>query len=275
MGRRAWILIGVAVAMLLGGSLRTLDLLFEARAAEEKTTTLLKTLERPPMLLVFGRQIWLNNEPVTWAGEVQQPSTDPKIGPLFQRLERQRELWKVVNPDKQATAIEICADEKITFGLLKRIIHTSALVGYVSVRLGRLKVGSTPESRPPLLKVDSCSGVVLSTHALVRATPERDLPPEKMLHLAMLVRAEGYVIAAAGDRLEIPGKGGDLSGKLGKQVSKIRTGLPQKKDILLAAEDDVVQRDVMTALEACRATGLSEISLTDPAGVEVELPSAS
>ena len=77
-----------------------------------------------------------------------------------------------------------------------------------------------------------------------------------------------YLLSAGHERQKIESRGGRYDrGELQRVLRKIRTYIPSKKDLALAAEDDVLLGDLMDTLETIHATGFTKLSLSDVEGV--------
>ena len=91
-----------------------------------------------------------------------------------------------------------------------------------------------------------------------------DTPPEMRIKVTVLVGDEGYVITAGGERLVVP-KAGQVydTEKLGKQLREIKTRLPNKEDITVAAEDGIQYKHLIRAMDVALAQHFTQIQVSD------------
>ena len=95
-------------------------------------------------------------------------------------------------------------------------------------------------------------------------TPEE--PPEPPLNITVLVEEDGYTLVAGGDRLSISKLGDNYdTEKLATQLREVKTRLPDKTDIKVAAEDGIKYDHVIQAMDVCLTEKFPEISLVDAA----------
>jgi biopolymer transport protein TolR len=91
-----------------------------------------------------------------------------------------------------------------------------------------------------------------------------DVPPELRVKVVVLVGEEGYVITAGGERLVVPKQGQIYdTEKLGKQLREIKTRLPNKEDITVAAEDGIQYRHLIRAMDVALAQHFTQIQVSD------------
>ena len=98
------------------------------------------------------------------------------------------------------------------------------------------------------------------------AERREDQPPELRVKVVVLVGDEGYTITAGGERLLVP-KVGELydTEKLGKQLREIKTRLPKKEDITIAAEDGIKYKFLVRAMDVALAQHFTQIQVSDAA----------
>ena len=96
------------------------------------------------------------------------------------------------------------------------------------------------------------------------ADKSEDTPPELRVKVVVLVGDDGYTITAGGERLVIP-KAGQLydTEKLGKQLREIKTRLPNKEDITVAAEDGIQYKHLIRAMDVALAQHFTQIQVSD------------
>jgi biopolymer transport protein TolR len=98
------------------------------------------------------------------------------------------------------------------------------------------------------------------------AEKSEDVPPEMRVKVVVLVGDDGYTITAGGERLVVPKQGQIYdTEKLGKQLREIKTRLPQKEDITVAAEDGIQYKHLITAMDVCLAQRFTQIQVSDAA----------
>ena len=96
------------------------------------------------------------------------------------------------------------------------------------------------------------------------AEKREDTPPEMRVKVIILVGEEGYVITAGGERLVVPKQGEvyDLEG-LGKKLKDIKTRLPKKNDLTVAAEDGIKYKHLIHAMDVCLSQHFTQIQVSD------------
>jgi biopolymer transport protein ExbD len=96
------------------------------------------------------------------------------------------------------------------------------------------------------------------------ADKSEETPPEMRVKVVVLVGDDGYTITAGGERLVIP-KAGQLydTEKLGKQLREIKTRLPTKEDITVAAEDGIQYKHLIRAMDIALAQHFTQIQVSD------------
>jgi biopolymer transport protein ExbD len=101
-------------------------------------------------------------------------------------------------------------------------------------------------------------------------TPSEQAPEQqKSLTVTLVVGARGFVLqTSAGASFEIPPLGRaddgpvyDLKG-LGERLKQLRADYPDQAAVTVAAEDQVLYRDLVKAIDACVGAGLSAVSVT-------------
>ena len=96
------------------------------------------------------------------------------------------------------------------------------------------------------------------------AEKREDQPPEMRVKIVILVGEEGYTVTAGGERLVIPKSGAvyDIE-KLGKQLRDIKTRLPKKNDLTVAAEDGIQYKHLIRAMDVALGQHFTEIRVSD------------
>jgi biopolymer transport protein TolR len=98
------------------------------------------------------------------------------------------------------------------------------------------------------------------------AEKNEDVPPEMRVKVVVLVGDDGYTITAGGERLVVPKQGQIYdTEKLGKQLREIKTRLPQKDDLTVAAEDGIQYKHLIAAMDVCLAQRFTQIQVSDAA----------
>ncbi len=98
------------------------------------------------------------------------------------------------------------------------------------------------------------------------AEKKEDTPPEMRVKVVVLVGDEGYIITAGGERLVVPKQGEvyDTEG-LGKRLREIKTRLPEKEDLTVAAEDGIKYKFLIKAMDIALSQHFSQIQVSDSA----------
>jgi len=93
---------------------------------------------------------------------------------------------------------------------------------------------------------------------------KEDIPPEMRVKVVVLVGDDGYTITAGGERLVIP-KQGEVydTEKLGKQLREIKTRLPKKEDLTVAAEDGIKYKYLIRTMDIALAQHFTKIQVSD------------
>lgn len=95
---------------------------------------------------------------------------------------------------------------------------------------------------------------------------QQDEPPPEQINVTVLVETDGYTLVAGGDRLTIS-KIGDAydNEKLATQLRDVKTRLPDKTDIKVAAEDGIRYELIIQAMDVCLTEQFKDIQLVDAA----------
>jgi len=95
---------------------------------------------------------------------------------------------------------------------------------------------------------------------------QQDEPPPQQLKVTVLIEEDGYTLVAGGDRLSISKLGGNYdTEKLGKHLKQVKTRLPDKTDIKVAAEDGIRYDYIIQAMDVCLMEQFPDIQLVDAA----------
>jgi biopolymer transport protein ExbD len=96
------------------------------------------------------------------------------------------------------------------------------------------------------------------------AEKKQDQPPHMRVKVVVLVGDEGYIITAGGERLVVPKQGLVYdTEKLGKRLREIKTRLPEKEDITVAAEDGIKYKHLIRAMDIALAQHFTQIQVSD------------
>lgn len=96
------------------------------------------------------------------------------------------------------------------------------------------------------------------------AEKKQDQPPQMRVKVVVLVGDEGYIITAGGERLVVPKQGQVYdTEKLGKRLREIKTRLPEKEDITVAAEDGIQYKHLIRAMDIALAQHFTQIQVSD------------
>jgi biopolymer transport protein TolR len=90
-------------------------------------------------------------------------------------------------------------------------------------------------------------------------------PPEEKIKVILQVQANGFVLASsAGDRIEIP-KSGDVYDmeQLREKLQERKRLEPNRKDLVVAPEDGVQYKDVVSSMDMVVGEGFPDMSLSD------------
>jgi biopolymer transport protein TolR len=100
------------------------------------------------------------------------------------------------------------------------------------------------------------------------AAEKSDDVPELQQKIVILVGEEGYVITVGPERLVIPKQGQIYdTEKLGKQLREIKTKIPKKEDLTVAAEDGIQYKHLIKAMDVALAQHFTQIQVSDAAAV--------
>ena len=96
------------------------------------------------------------------------------------------------------------------------------------------------------------------------AEKKQDQPPQLRVKVVVLVGDEGYIITAGGERLVVPKQGQVYdTEKLAKKLREIKTRLPKKEDLTVAAEDGIKYKHLIRAMDIALAQRFTQIQVSD------------
>jgi biopolymer transport protein TolR len=95
------------------------------------------------------------------------------------------------------------------------------------------------------------------------ATDEK--PPENVVTLTLFINKDGYTFAkSTGENTEIPKKGEEYDvGKLADILKDAKTAYPDKNDIMVKSDDDVIYNNVIRAIDVVLSNKFADVSLSD------------
>lgn len=96
------------------------------------------------------------------------------------------------------------------------------------------------------------------------AEKTQDQPPEMRVKVVVLVGDEGYIITAGGERLVVPKQGAVYdTEKLASRLREIKTRLPTKEDLTVAAEDGIRYLHLIRAMDVALGQHFTQIQVSD------------
>jgi len=91
-----------------------------------------------------------------------------------------------------------------------------------------------------------------------------ETPPELQLKIVVVVNQEGFNVVVGQDQTPIPKKGTDYDfDKLGTELKKAKDAHPDKNDIQVASEDQVVFDTLIRTMDTALSSRFADISLID------------
>jgi len=91
-----------------------------------------------------------------------------------------------------------------------------------------------------------------------------ETPPELQLKIVVVVNQEGFNVVVGQDQTPIPKKGTDYDfEKLAVELKKAKDAHPDKNDIQVASEDQVVFDTLIRTMDAALSSRFPDISLID------------
>jgi len=99
------------------------------------------------------------------------------------------------------------------------------------------------------------------------AGAESDKPPEITVQLTLFINKDGYTFAKSGGEsstVDIPKKGEEYDyAKLADTLKDAKTAYPDKNDIQVKADDDVVYNNIIRAMDVVLSNKFPDVSLSD------------
>src|SRR3954447_23869629 len=91
-----------------------------------------------------------------------------------------------------------------------------------------------------------------------------ETPPQQQVKIVVIVNQEGFNLVVAQDQTPIPKKGTEYDfEKLGTELKKVKDAHPDKNDVQVASEDQVVFDTLIRAMDTCLSNRFPDISLID------------
>ncbi len=97
------------------------------------------------------------------------------------------------------------------------------------------------------------------------AGSETEKPPEQTVQLTLFVDKDGYTFSkSTGESTSIPKKGDDYDyARLADVLKDAKTAYPDKNDIQVKSDDDVVYNNVIKTMDVCLGAKFSDVGLGD------------
>jgi biopolymer transport protein ExbD len=95
------------------------------------------------------------------------------------------------------------------------------------------------------------------------ATDEK--PPENVVQLTLFIDKDGYTFAkSTGENTPIPKKGEEYDyTKLADTLKDAKTAYPDKNDIMVKSDDDVIYNNVIKTIDVVLSSKFPDVSLSD------------
>src|SRR5688572_28596652 len=91
-----------------------------------------------------------------------------------------------------------------------------------------------------------------------------EVPPVLQVNIVELVNQEGFNVVVGQDQTPIPKKGNDYDfEELGKALNKAKDAHPDKNDVQVASEDQIVFDTLIRAMDTALSARFPDISLID------------
>jgi hypothetical protein len=259
MSRGRWVIVGVGVAVALGGGIRLADKALASRDSDREVEKLLNHTTRP-FLVVDALQVRLyvgkvgtraqEASTIVSAKELYRRPVDLQIPALVERLSSARRRHRTWAND---TTVEVCAQKGVRFAVLKQVLYSCYVAGYERVVLRAVPKGTAlPEAAD-----DRRAGSSLAI------AHEELLPCEdarRRVRVELLLGNEGIVRTAGGDRRAFPAAGWH---ELRLGLRELKSRLPNQENLVLFAHDEVTVGELLRAAESCHRAGLTQVRL-DP-----------
>jgi biopolymer transport protein ExbD len=97
------------------------------------------------------------------------------------------------------------------------------------------------------------------------AGAENEKPPEPTVSLTLFINKDGYTFAkSTGESTDIPKKGEEYDyGKLADTLKDAKTAYPDKNDIQVKADDDVIYNHIIRSMDVVLSNKFPDVSLSD------------
>ena len=91
-----------------------------------------------------------------------------------------------------------------------------------------------------------------------------ETPPELQVKITVVVNQEGFNLVVGQDQTPIPKRGTDYDfEKLGVELKKAKDGHPDKNDVTVASEDQIVFETLIKTMDTALSQRFPDISLID------------
>ena len=91
-----------------------------------------------------------------------------------------------------------------------------------------------------------------------------ETPPEMQVKITVVVNQEGFNLVVGQDQTPIPKKGADYDfEKLGAELKKTKDAHPDKNDITVASEDQIVFDTIIRTMDTALTARFADVSLVD------------
>lgn len=91
-----------------------------------------------------------------------------------------------------------------------------------------------------------------------------ETPPQQQVKIVVIVNQEGFNLVVAQDQTPIPKKGTEYDfEKLGAELKKVKDAHPDKNDVQVASEDQVVFDTLIRTMDTALTSRFPDISLID------------
>jgi biopolymer transport protein TolR len=97
------------------------------------------------------------------------------------------------------------------------------------------------------------------------AGAESEKPPEPTVNLTLFINKDGYTFAkSTGESTDIPKKGEEYDyAKLADTLKDAKTAYPDKNDIAVKSDDDVVYNNIVRTMDVVLSNKFPDVSLAD------------
>lgn len=96
------------------------------------------------------------------------------------------------------------------------------------------------------------------------AGADQEKPPEPTIQLTLFIDKDGYTFAKGPDSISIPKKGDEYDYvKLADTLKDTKTAYPDKTDIQVKSDDDVLYNNIIKTMDICLSAKFPDIGLGD------------